>query len=695
MHVLQLLPTLDVGGVERGVLDLARGLIRRGHRASVVSSGGRLVGELTRLGATHYTIPLHEKSPWSILRAVPTLTRLIRAAQVDLVHARSRVPAWAGYLACRRTGKPFITTCHGFYVPHRASRVMTWGRTVIAPSRVLGRYLIDQFHLPPERLRIIPRGVDLEQFAFRGHPPAPKGPWRIGLIGRLTALKGHGIALHIVHQLLRQGLPVKLCVIGEPPPHKPHLRQRLMDLARSLGVEQHVEWWGARDDVAACLRGLDCVLVPSVHPESFGRSVIESQAVGVPVVASRLGGLAEVIEDGQTGLLVPPRDAAAFAQAIRRLMQDEALRTHVIEQGRRRVEERFSVERMVDETLRVYEECLRQPRILVWKLSALGDVVLATPSLRAIRRQFPASCIALAVGRPVYEVIARCPYVNEVVVYDPTRKDRGPLGAWRLTRRLKRVGFDLSIDLQNSRLTHALAWLAGIPMRLGYARRWGRLLSHSVALPRRPMPPIAHQQHLLQAAGVALDGDALELWPSEIDEQQAARLLSDASIDSSRPLIGVHPGGSARWKTKRWPMERWAALCDRLIQQGCHVVVTGSPDEAGLGEQLLQLTTSKPIILIGRTRLMELACLIRRCQAFVTLDSAPMHLAAAMKTPVVALFGPTDPARHRPPAAKMRILKQDVFCSPCYSTRCRTITHACMKRITVDDVAQTVEELLG
>ncbi|MBI3088040.1 MAG: lipopolysaccharide heptosyltransferase II [Candidatus Omnitrophica bacterium] len=705
MHILQLVPALDVGGVERGVLDLARGLISRGHRVSVVSSGGRLVEELMRLGAKHYTIPVNRKSPWSILQAVPTLTQLIREAQVDLVHARSRVPAWAGFLACRRTGIPFLTTCHGFYAPHPASRVMTWGRTVIAPSEALGRYLIDQFHLPPERLRIIPRGVDLTQFEFRQpRPRSPdgrgEGPWRIGVIGRLTALKGHEIALHALQQLHQQGVPATLCIIGGAPPPRPRrlpggqLRLRLVELAQSLGVEQAVEWQGARGDVPACLRGLDVVLVPSVYPESFGRSVLESQAVGVPVIASRLGALAEVIEDGRTGLLVPPRDPGAIARAVRQLMDDDALRALLIEQGRRRVEERFTVDRMVDDTLALYQECLTAPRVLIWKLSALGDVVLATPSLRAIRRRFPDAFIALAVGRPVYDAVARCPHVNEVVVYDPTRKDRGPLGAWRFARRLKRAGFDRSIDLQNSRLTHALAWLAGIPTRVGYDRRWGRLLSRPVALPRAPMSPVSHQQPLLQAAGVALDGEALELWPSETDEQQVAQLLHDAGIDPSRPLIGVHPGGSARWATKRWEPARWAALCDRLAEQGCQVVVTGSPAEAGLGEQLLRLTKSKPIVAVGKTRLMELACLIRRCQAFVTLDSAPLHLAAAMGTPAVALFGPTDPARHVPPAAQIRVLKRDVFCSPCYSTRCRTITHACMKRITVEEVTQAITDLM-
>ena len=124
------------------------------------------------------------------------------------------------------------------------------------------------------------------------------------------------------------------------------------------------------------------------------------------------------------------------------------------------------------------------------------------------------------------------------------------------------------------------------------------------------------------------------------------------------------------------------------------MVVTGAPDEQELGDQLLSLTPSAPLVLIGQTTLMELACLIKRCAVFVSHDSAPLHLAAAVGTPTVALFGPTDPRRHLPPTFRGQVIKKDVFCSPCYSPTCRTITHACMKRISVEEVLQSVLELL-
>jgi len=702
MHVLQLVPSLRVGGVERGVLDVSKGLITRGHRVSVVSSGGPLVERLTQLGATHYHAPVHEKSPATMWSCVPLVVQIIRSTGVDVVHARSRVPGWIGWLATRRAQRPFVTTAHGFYAPHAASRVMVWGRLVITPSDVLGRYLIETFGLPRERLRVIPRGVDLQEFAVR--PPRQAvvvGPWRIGLFGRLSPLKGQDVALEACAELIRRRVPVTLCLAGDTP-ESPG-RRALEALIRSRHLEQAVEWWGVRDDMASAIADVDCVVMPSTYPESFGRSAIEAQAVGRPVVASRVGALPELIDDGVTGWLVPPRDPIALADAVERLVKDPAVRTRCVETARRRVEERWNLDRMVDRTLAVYDECLSRPRVLVWKLSALGDVILSVPSLRALRRQFPQGHITLVTGRSAYEVVARCPYVDDIIIHDPRGKHRS-LGRFvELVRRVRQLSPDLSVDFQNNHLTHLLAWLSGAAVRIGYRRKLGRLLNRAVRLPRKPMAPVAHQHHLLREAGLSIDTDALELWPTPREEAAAQRLLDAAPGPGSpggarvgrQQVVGVHPGGSGRWRTKRWDLARWASVCDALAERGVRVVAVGGPEERALGAALMALTKRPPMNAIGQTTVMELAGLIKRCDVFLAHDSSSLHVAAAVGTPTVALFGPTDPRRHLPPQFNGQVLKKDVFCSPCYSPRCRTITHACMKRIGVEEVLQTVFALLA
>jgi len=641
----------------------------------------------------HYQLPVHEKSLTTMWACVPAVAQIIQATGVDVVHARSRIPAWIGWFAARYAQRPFITTAHGFYTPHPVSRVMVWGRLVIAPSEALGAYLVERFRLPKARLRIIPRGVDVEEFRFQRPSGDRQGPWRIGLFGRLSGIKGHEIAVRAVERLRRQGRAVLLRIAGDTP--ETPVRKALELLINSLKLDDTVEWLGVRDDMPALIASTDLVIVPSIYPESFGRSVIEAQAVGRPVVASAMGALPELIEDGTSGLLVRPGDPEALADAMARLMDDAALRSRCVEQGRRQVEARWTTDRMVERTLAAYEESLQQPRILLWKLSALGDAILATPSFRAVRRQFPKAHIALAIGRRAYEAVARCPYINDFIIYDSKGKDRGPWRHLTLVKRLRREAFDLSIDLQNSRKTHLLAWLAGIPVRVGYRRRYGWLLNRAVRLPRVVLAPIAHQHYLLRKAGFSTDGEHLELWPSPLDGQAAERLLPRTTSQEARPLIGLHPGGSGRWKTKRWDLDRWARLCDLLVQRNIQVVITGGPDERALGQALLDLTSSTPHLAIGQTSVMELACLIKRCDVFVAHDSSPLHLAAAVGTPTIALFGPTDPARHLPPAFLGQVIKKDVFCSPCYSPRCRTITHACMNRIEVNEVLSAILGLLA
>ena len=204
---------------------------------------------------------MHDKFPLTAWRCVPALTRLIQEGGVDIVHARSRVPAWIGWAAARRAQRPFVTTAHGFYRPHPASRVMVWGRLVIAPSAALGDYLVQQFRLPKDRLRVIARGVDLEAFTFAPPPAAHDGPWRIGLFGRLSALKGHEIALEACARLLRQGVRVRLYLAGDAPADP--RRSALDALIASWHLQDAVEWCGVRADIPQLIASMDLIIVPS------------------------------------------------------------------------------------------------------------------------------------------------------------------------------------------------------------------------------------------------------------------------------------------------------------------------------------------------------------------------------------------------------------------------------------------------
>lgn len=704
--VLQMVPALSVGGVETGTVDVARALVAQGHRAIVISSGGSLVKELELCGAVHYTLPVDEKLPWTILRMAARVAEVVESHEVDVIHVRSRVPATIGYLAWRKVAArasfrlgsrqripSFIATAHGHYDPHWGSLVMGWGRYTIAISEAIARHMIDHFGVPPEKIRLIPRGVDLTRFPF--HPArleAPKGDWRISVIGRLTPLKGHRELLRAFAVVTKSFPRAKLWVVGAASARHGKYFNELQELVSRLGIGQQVEFSGHEPDVAKHLAGTDLVVLPSTGQEAFGRVLIEAGAGGVPVVATAIGGISEVISDKKSGLLVPPGDAAALSQAIIKLLKDRPLAAGLARENRKRVEALFPLTRMIHETLAVYAQACEGLRILVIKLSAIGDIALVSPSLRALRQRFPQAHISLLVGREGSELVNRSPYVDELIVYDPQR-DGTLWGIVRLGNRLRAAQVDLVVDFQNNRVSHWLGFLTAAPQRYGYAgRRGSRLLTHRAAPPEFPMPAVEHQFRLLELLGISGAPTRLELWPGGRDDEKAQQLLKEAWTAERQLVAALHPGGHPRWLSKRWPLERYAELADRLaLEAKVRVVLTGSSSERPLGEAICRASKTKPTLLMGRTSLNELAALLARCQLFVGSDTAALHIAAAMGTPIVALFGATDPQRHLPPGQRIVPLKTVLPCSPCYHRVCyrRGSGHMeCMRRLTVGQVLE-------
>lgn len=701
MNVLQIVPQMEVGGVETGTLDVVQGLVQRGHQALVISNGGVLVPRLEQLGGRHLQRPVHRKHPWRVWRMAREVADLVERERVDIIHARSRVPAIIGYLAWRRVARrvsladgrdrlpAFVTTAHGFYRPHWFSYPATWGRAVIAASDAMARHLVEQFGVTHDQIQLIPRGVDLAKHPFRDiAKDPPRSAWTIGVIGRLTPIKGHLVLIKAMAAVAKLVPKVLLMVVGDAPPEKTAYEQELHRLVHQLGLDTVVGFVGRREDIPQLLATMDLLVMPSTYQEGFGRVLIEAGACGVPVVASRVGGVADVIEHGRTGLLVPPHDPAGLSQAIVRLLRDRASAARLAQAFRQRIEQEFRLEAMIERTLAVYEEAASRLRLLVIKLGAVGDVILITPSLRALRARFPTAHITVVVGRESRELLQRCPYLDSLIVFDRDR-DGTPWGLWRLGARLRRAQADLVVDFQNNRLSHWLGALSGAPLRYGYGgRRWSWVLTHRATEPAHPVPPVDHQCHLLALLGIHQPDPRLELWPSDADRHAVQQLLAEHWVPEGAPLIGMHVGGSRRWQSKRWPPEYFAQLIDRLAaQRRCRTVLTGAKQDGPVAREIVRLTRAKPVVAVGRTSLMELAVLISRCQAFLVSDTAPLHMAACFQVPTVALFGSTDPARHAPPAKRLRILRRPLPCAPCYRATCYRVGRGhmeCLRALTPD-----------
>ena len=363
--VLQVLPALVSGGVERSTLEIAEALVGAGWRALVASAGGPLVGPLERLGARHVALPLGRKSPLGVWRNAAALAELVRAEGVEIVHARSRAPAWAALLAGRRTGARFVTTYHGAYNEGWPGKrlynsVMARGERVIANSNFTAEHLRARHGTDPARLRVIPRGVDERRFDPAAVPPArvaalreawnvPEGRPVVMLPARLTRWKGQTVLLDAMARLPGDALAL---LVGEGG-----LRRTLEARIGELGLGERARLCGHADDMPAALLLADVVVHASTDPEAFGRTVVEAQAMTRPVIASDLGAPRETVEEGVTGWRVKPGDPAALAGAVARaLALPPAERAAMGRRARAAVLARYTTRAMQEATMAVYRE---------------------------------------------------------------------------------------------------------------------------------------------------------------------------------------------------------------------------------------------------------------------------------------------------------------------------------------------------
>jgi glycosyltransferase involved in cell wall biosynthesis len=370
--ILQVLPSLVTGGVERGTIDIAVALAESGWRAIVASEGGPMVREIERAGGTHITLPLGSKNPFVIRRNIGRLAEVIEKNNVALVHARSRAPAWSAYYAAQRTGRPFVTTFHGTYnsgnkIKRWYNSVMTRGVRVIAISDFIGRHLVEEYGTDPARIRVIPRGIDTFSFdpakvsqerviALARDWRLPDGMSIVMLPGRLTRWKGQTL---LVEAMARLGRSDVCCLLVGSDQGRSNYRQELEELVRARGLEGQVRAVDHCRDMPAAFMLADVVVSASTDPEAFGRVVAEAQAMGRPVVAPDHGGAREIVVPGETGFLFKPGDVDALAESIKSVLmlnanQREALSAKAIGH----IRAHFTRAQMCDATLAVYAELL-------------------------------------------------------------------------------------------------------------------------------------------------------------------------------------------------------------------------------------------------------------------------------------------------------------------------------------------------
>lgn len=330
-------------------------------------------------------------------------------------------------------------------------------------------------------------------------------------------------------------------------------------------------------------------------------------------------------------------------------------------------------------------------RILVRSTNWIGDAVMTTPALRAVRETFPAAHITVVANPLVAQLFRGHPDCNAVIVYDRQKEHAGTWGFLRFAALLRRQKFDCAILFQNAIEAAFMAFLGGAKQRAGYVTDGRRLLlTHAVAInaQQKALHHTDYYLHMLAQCGVTTAAKQQRLVVGDDERSWASGVLPPTGYAVINP-------GAAYGSAKRWIPERFAAVADAISQRyRLDIVLTGGPAEREIGADIARAMQTEPLNLIGQTSVRQMMAVLAGCRLMVTNDSGPMHIAAAFGVPLVAIFGPTDHTTTSPWGTRAQIVRQPVECSPCLLRQC-PIDHRCMQRVTADQVLAAVDGLLG
>jgi glycosyltransferase involved in cell wall biosynthesis len=379
--ILQIIPSLDTGGAELSTIEIAEAVVKAGGRALVLSQGGRLSQRLADACGELIPFPAATKNPARILWNAKTISEIVRAEGVSLIHARSRAPAWSALIAARRCKVPFVTTYHGAYseksrVKNLYNSVMARSDITIANSRYTADLVKSRYQISDDRIRVIYRGVDIEGYCAQNIDPsrvnALRTNWgvtanqRIVLhAARLTSWKGQADLIAVAARL-KQRFPDVIFVLAGDAQGRDSYKSGLQQQIAQLGLQNIVRLVGHVDDMAAAFAATHITFVASTEPEAFGRAAAEAQAAGCPVISTNIGAPPETVlappaveADRRTGWLVPPGDIDAYEQALTEALNlSPEQRASIAANAENHIRERFTKQRMQLQTLEVYDRLL-------------------------------------------------------------------------------------------------------------------------------------------------------------------------------------------------------------------------------------------------------------------------------------------------------------------------------------------------
>lgn len=360
MKVLQLTTDMNIGGITSYIFELSRALKGKGIDTIVVSAGGDAEDDLGKFGISHKEIDIKTKFEFApkVFLAAFAIKRIAQEEGVDIIHAHTRVSQVAGMMASRMTGIPMVTTCHGYFKKRLRTVIDTWGDRVIAISAAVYAHLKDDLEVEDKRIELVYSGVDINKFSKEfsdieimktKNDLGLNGKIIIGTIGRLSPVKGQKFFIQAMVEVLEKNPNVAGLVVGNGP-EGPSIKS----LATALGIEDRVSFVDSVSDTREILAATDIFVFPSIK-EGLGIALLEALATARPCIASKIGGIEDIIKDRENGILVNVGDSGAITRAVLELLADENFRIRIGLNGRRLVQSRFTLDRMADDIAKVYK----------------------------------------------------------------------------------------------------------------------------------------------------------------------------------------------------------------------------------------------------------------------------------------------------------------------------------------------------
>jgi len=363
VKIVQILPELNEGGVERGTMELSRELVKQGHESIVISAGGKLVEQIQRDGGTHITFDVYSKNLLTVPYRVFKLRKIIKEINPDILHARSRVPAWITYLANKALNFPFVTTVHGFNSVNAYSKVMTYGDKVICGSKFMIEHIVKHYHTPIDKIVLIPRGVDMDSFGSELnhdfiHDFKQKyqlnNSFIITQVARVTHWKDQKTTIKAFIEVKKHIKNAKLLFVGSVDQSRTNYYDELKKMVEDTPYHDDIIFTGNQQHIKEIFSFSDVSISASNKPETFGRANVESIFMGTPLIATNIGATADYVLEGKNGYLFDPNNDGMLAKLILKTKES----TFNKEEMAKYIKKNFSLQQMVEKNLNVYNRLI-------------------------------------------------------------------------------------------------------------------------------------------------------------------------------------------------------------------------------------------------------------------------------------------------------------------------------------------------